>query len=219
MVRLVGPGSRISMSSTSGDAGAMSGTVLRIYDPARLQVRVDVPLADAAKVGIGTPCTITSEALPEAVFQGRIIGAVHEANIQRNTVQFKVLVENPSAVLKPEMLARVKLHVAGMERGAGAGAAALEGNESGIKLLVESAALTKTVNDAATAWVVEMDGSRAIARRRDVRWVEASDEGYAVVVSGLRLTDRVILEPPATMRDGARVTVVGERAPHGAAAK
>ena len=219
MARLVEPGSRISMSSTSGDAGPMSGTVLRTYDPARMQVRVDVPLADAGKVGIGTSCTITSEALPDAVFQGRVIRAVHEANIQRNTVQFKVLIENPSAVLKPEMLARVKLHAAGMERGDGAGASGQAGNESGIKLLVPTGALTKTEKDGATAWVVEMDGSSAIARRREVRWREASDEGYAVVVSGLRLTDRVILEPPATLRDGARVTVLGERAPSGPAAK
>jgi multidrug efflux pump subunit AcrA (membrane-fusion protein) len=105
--RLVEPGSRISMAK-SGDA--MAGTVARLYDPEFLQVRVEVPLGDVAKIGVGTPAEIVTEALPDTVFRGRIIRVVHEANIQRNTVQVKVSIDQPVPTLKPEMLTRVRFY-------------------------------------------------------------------------------------------------------------
>ena len=67
------------MSAGAASSGrGMSGAVVRLYDPARLQVRVDVPLVDAAKVGVGTAAQITTEALPNVVFRGSVTRVVHE---------------------------------------------------------------------------------------------------------------------------------------------
>lgn len=213
LARLVEPGSRISMSSKGGESSEMSGSVLRLYEPTHLQVRVDVPLADAAKVGVGTPCTVTSEALPNSTFRGAVIRAVHEANIQRNTVQFKVSIEDPSPVLKPEMLARVKLHAP-----AGRGSTSFTPSEAGtsngeLSLLVPASAVSATSEEEASLWVVELAGGSPVARRRNVQTSSGATEGYTLVRSGVRLTDRVILDPPPSLRDGSRVRVQGERAP------
>ncbi|HEX2839390.1 MAG TPA: efflux RND transporter periplasmic adaptor subunit [Phycisphaerales bacterium] len=220
LVRLVEPGSRISMSDNGGDSAAgnsMTGTVLRLYDPASLQVRVDVPLADAAKVGVGTRATVSTEALPDQSFSGVVSRVVHEANIQRNTVQFKVALDVPSSVLKAEMLTRVKLHgsstaVRDRRMGASADGMAVDRDSGDQVLLVPAAALVTTAEGKAHVWIVDSGSGVPVARRREVATAPAPDEGYVVVNSGLRLTDRVILDPPAPpkIRDGTRLKILGD---------
>lgn len=221
LARLVEPGSRITMSSGgSGDSGAlggMAGAVLRVYDPAKLQVRVDVPLADAAKIDVGTRATISTEALPDQTFAGVVARVVHEANIQRNTVQFKVTVEQPSPLLKPEMLTRVRLHARGSaagDRGSEAsGTAEIGGANSGtLVLLVPTSAVFASGDGKGRVWIVDADGGGPVARQRDITTAAAALEGFVTVTSGLRITDRVILDSAAvrTMKDGTRIKVVGE---------
>lgn len=221
LARLVEPGSRISMGSKGGEGGAsasMMGAVLRVYDPAKLQVRVDVPLADAAKVSIGTRATVSTEALPDQTFSGVVSRVVHEANIQRNTVQFKVALDAPSPVLKPEMLTRVKLHgPASASRqgrsGVTGGSATNDGDNGDMTLLVPTTAVTSLGDDKGQVWVVDTSGGSPVARRRDIATAPSADEGFIAVTSGLRLTDRVILDPPAppAIKDGTRLKVLGER--------
>lgn len=221
LARLVEPGSRISMSGKGGDAGpagAMMGAVLRVYDPAKLQVRVDVPLADAAKVNIGTRATVSTEALADQTFSGVVSRVVHEANIQRNTVQFKVALDAPSPVLKPEMLTRVKLHApatGSRQRGTSAGGNTASGlGEAGdMTLLVPTSTVTAAGEGKGQIWVVDVSGGSSVARRRDIATAPSADADFVAVTSGLRLTDRVILDPPAppAIQDGTRLKVLGER--------
>lgn len=221
LARLVEPGSRISMSGKGGEAAATSGlmgAVLRVYDPTRLQVRVDVPLADAAKVGVGTRAVVSTEALPDQSFSGVVSRVVHEANIQRNTVQFKATIEHPSPVLKPEMLARVKLHgPATISHGHRSGGSdsfkASPGDAGGLVLLVPASAIAESGAGTGRVWVVDVSGGSPVARRRDVATSPAADPGFVLVTSGLRLTDRVILDPPQApeIQEGTRLKVLGER--------
>ena len=82
--------------------------VMHIYDPERIQVRVDIPLADARHVFVGQRCEVTVEVLPQTPFEGEVLRITHEADLQKNTLQAKVKVLNPSHLLRPEMLTRVK---------------------------------------------------------------------------------------------------------------
>jgi HlyD family secretion protein len=221
LARLVEPGSRISMSGKGGEsasASGMTGAILRVYDPAKLQVRVDVPLADAAKVSVGTRATVSTEALADQTFRGVVSRVVHEANIQRNTVQFKVALDAPSPVLKPEMLTRVKLHapaIASRQRGTSTGGSEASGHGEGgdMLLLVPTAAVTSAGEEKGQVWVVDTSGGSPVARRRDIMTTPAADEGFTAVTSGLRLTDRIILDPPSppAIKDGTRLKVLGER--------
>lgn len=221
LARLVEPGSRISMSGKGGESGpgsSMTGAVIRVYDPAKLQVRVDVPLADAAKVGVGTRAIVSTEALADQTFSGVVSRVVHEANIQRNTVQFKVALDAPSPVLKPEMLTRVKLHAPGAtsqrrSTSSSGGPSAGDGGGGDSMLLVPTAAVAAVGADKGQVWVVDTSSGSPVARRRDIATAPSADEGFTAVTSGLRLTDRIILDPPAppAIKDGTRLKVLGER--------
>ena len=101
--RLVVPGSNIRVANDMHAAH-----LFHIYNPEQLQVRVDVPLSDAAKIGVGQEAEIEVEVLPNRMFRGRVARIVHEADIQKNTVEVKVDVIDPVADLKPEMLTRVR---------------------------------------------------------------------------------------------------------------
>jgi multidrug efflux pump subunit AcrA (membrane-fusion protein) len=85
-----------------------SSTIAVLYDPSHLQVRVDVPLADAAGLSVGQRAKIRSNLLPDLVFEGEVTRIVGAADLQRNTLQAKVRIENPSDKLRPEMLSRVE---------------------------------------------------------------------------------------------------------------
>lgn len=214
LARLVEPGSRVSMSAKA-DAGGMSGAVVRLYDPAKLQVRADVPLADVASVGVGTPAEITTEALPGQVFRGAVTRVLHEANIQRNTVQVKVAIENPVPTLKPEMLTRVRFHAASGATTASGSAARSQGEDGGLRLFVPIGVLWPTGDGRAQVWLVEPSSSRqgTVVRRQDITIVPGSDttaDGYAEVLSGLRVGDRLVINAPASLTPNARVRVLGE---------
>ncbi|MBX3409058.1 MAG: efflux RND transporter periplasmic adaptor subunit [Phycisphaeraceae bacterium] len=211
--RSVEPGTRIMINTESPETSGMAGVVMRVYDPLHLQVRVDVPLADAAKITLGTPATITTEALPDAVFHGVVTRAVHEANIQRNTVQFKVSLSEPSPVLKPEMLTRVRLMSKADQRLSGGtpSTAAFDTGE-GLHLLVPARLIDPAAPGAVTGhlWLVERSPGGTVARRAAVDFVQTENPGYVRITRGIRPTDRVISDPPSTLREGARVRIAGE---------
>jgi len=85
-----------------------SAHLLHLYDPSSIQVRVDVPLADAAHIGVGQRCEVVVDVLPDRTFEGEVTRITHEADLQKNTLQVKVRVIDPEPILKPEMLTRVK---------------------------------------------------------------------------------------------------------------
>jgi HlyD family secretion protein len=85
-----------------------SSTIAILYDPAHLQVRVDVPLADAAGLSVGQRAKIRSNLLPDQVFEGEVTRIEGAADLQRNTLQAKVRIEKPNDKLRPEMLSRVE---------------------------------------------------------------------------------------------------------------
>jgi RND family efflux transporter MFP subunit len=199
MRRYVEPGSKVMRA---GDV-ASSAWVMRLYRPDRLQVRVDVPLADAAKIFVDQPAEVVVNALPDAVFRGRVTRIVHEADVQKNTVQAKVEIDSPSAHMVPEMLARVRFLTAGGRDRSGGGAA---GDSGGSTLIVPERLIDVVEHGGARVWVVESDTARWRAVTIGSRLPDARVE----ILSGLRQGDRLIVPPEAGLNEGERVRVVGE---------
>lgn len=102
--RLKAPGDKVMLAMDDPH----SAHLVHLYDQEKLQVRVDVPLADAAGVVLGQRCEVIVEVLPDQSFAGEISRITHEADLQKNTLQVKVRLLEPAPILKPEMLARVK---------------------------------------------------------------------------------------------------------------
>ncbi len=112
--RLAAPGDKLMFAMDSPH----SMHLLHLYDPSQIQVRVDVPLADAGEVSVGQPCEVVVEILPERPFRGEVTRITNQADLQKNTLQVKVRVIDPSPLLKPEMLSRVTFQ-GGHEAGPG----------------------------------------------------------------------------------------------------
>jgi RND family efflux transporter MFP subunit len=213
LARLVVPGQRLMLDANN----PFAGVVVRLYDPAHLQVRVDVPLSDAAKVKIGDSAEITTETLGGRKFSGKVTRFVHEANVQKNTVQVKVAISDPAPELKPEMLAKARITtgVAGPESKPADGGMGDMPGMPGMKMpavapaatgggvvMVPKAALVDMPGMPRMVWV--LDQQTSTAQMRHLR-LGAENGDSVEVLEGLRPGDRVLVNPPASIRDGTKV--------------
>src|SRR5439155_3123646 len=83
-----------------------ASTVATLYDPTRLQVRADVRLEDVPRLRPGQAVRIESPAAPAGPLDGEVLFATSQADVQKNTLQVKVLVKAPPPTLRPDMLVR-----------------------------------------------------------------------------------------------------------------
>ncbi|HMQ14353.1 MAG TPA: efflux RND transporter periplasmic adaptor subunit [Phycisphaerae bacterium] len=203
MTRLVQPGSKVMLNADD----PASAQIVRLYDPARLQARVDVPLVDAAKVHVGQRAEIVVDVLPNRTFTGRVTRIVHEADVQKNTLQVKVVIDDPAAEIKPEMLARARF----LAEAAGGGAAPAG---DGTALFAPESAFRRDEGGQAWAWLA--DRAARVARRTPVVLGGQRAAGWMEVAQGLRPGDMVIVDAPQGLADGGRIRIVGE-APGGQA--
>ncbi|MFM7133697.1 MAG: efflux RND transporter periplasmic adaptor subunit [Planctomycetota bacterium] len=176
LARDVRPGSHV---------GGHPAPVFVLYDPSSLQVRCDVPLKEAGRLAVGAGAEIRVDALPGKVFRGRVTRIVPQADVQKNTVQCKVAIEDPDAALRPEMLARVRIAADGAEASVAAEV-----------LAVPADALRAQAGDATAEVVVAIPDGRLA--RTELRRVELGPEranGWREIASGLAAGDRVVLDP------------------------
>ena len=127
---LVGPqGEFMGMgeANATGGLNRLTGAIVTLYDPAKIQARVDVPLAEVAGIEVGTRATIEVDAAKGRSFEGTVTRLVHEADLSKNTLQVKVKIDAPEGLLRPEMLCRARFDV-GSARPASADAPAPSGN-------------------------------------------------------------------------------------------
>lgn len=197
-----------------------SAHILHMYDPERLQVRVDVPLADASHVFVGQRCEVVVEVLPDTVFTGEVIRITHQADIQKNTLQMKVRLLEPSALLRPEMLARVRFLPGGGDaraagtgpRGGGAGS----GSTPSARVLVPEAALGDDDGVSRVWTVVNRRNNRGELRSVAVEPMDRAD-GW-VRVSGSLVAGALVVLGDGPWREGALVRIGGEGVGAGAGA-
>jgi multidrug efflux pump subunit AcrA (membrane-fusion protein) len=169
-----------------------SSTIAILYQPDHLQVRVDVPLADAAGLQVGQQARIRCSILPDRVFRGEVTRITGEADLQRNTLQAKVRILDPIELLRPEMLCRVEF--LGAAKSAGS---VLEVASGELATWIPAAAL----RDAAV-WICDPESKRVM--RRPVRPSDELRDGYRRILEGLRPGEWVVLAP-ADLTDEQRV--------------
>jgi HlyD family secretion protein len=203
MQRLAEPGAKFMV----GMDDPRSAQAVRLYDPKRLQVRVDVPLADAAKVGVGQSATVVVGVLPDRSFNGRVSRIVNEADIQKNTLQVKVAIADPSPELKPEMLARVRFEIGGAQAGRDGATTQPTAARAGAQVVFAPIDLIHRTGDTAMAWVV--DPRRGVATHRTIQLGNVQQDGWVAVTTGLMPGDQLIADNDG-LRDGQRIRVVGE---------
>ncbi len=168
-----------------GDKGA-KGYVVSLADLNDLEVELDISQNDFAKLRSGQKGIVTTDAYPDRKYAGFIKEVAPEANRQKATVQVKVKVEKPDDYLRPEMNASVAF------LGAEKPSTVTEAKPS---IFVPASAVR---NNA----VFVVLGGRAVAR--PVKPGPATAQGVRID-QGLIGGEDLIVNPPATLKDGDRV--------------
>ena len=93
-------------ASATGALNRLTGALVTLYDPKRLQARIDVPLAEVSGIAPGAVATLEVDSAPGQRYTATVTRLVHEADLSKNTLQVKLSIDAPDERLRPEMLCR-----------------------------------------------------------------------------------------------------------------
>lgn len=192
------PGRRLMGLSPASEQD--SAVIVTLYDPHMLQVRADVRLEDVPQIQPGMPVEITSAALGTPL-KGQVLAATSQADIQKNTLQVKVAIHEPPAVIKPDMLVQVSF-IAPAQKDNQA-----EASQSPLRMLVPRE-LPETAGSETVLWIADL--TRQVARRQVVRLGGKAANGLVEVVEGVTPLDKLIVLGRSELHDGDRIEVTGE---------
>jgi RND family efflux transporter MFP subunit len=200
------PGTNLT-GGMSPVADADGSTVVTLYQPESLQVRVDVRFEDIPKVSLGQLVQINNAALP-ALISGHVLFVSSEANIQKNTLQVKVGVDSPQAILKPEMLVDVTFLAP----------KATEPNADVVETTRIYLPQSLVLRNESGGYVWLADQSSGVARKTPVKVGKFLAGGLVEITDGLSIGSRVVTRGHENLEDGDRIRVVSEDATATAAA-
>jgi RND family efflux transporter MFP subunit len=190
------PGSTLVAGSAGG------AVVLRVFDPRRLGVRVDVPISEVARVAVGQRAEIVVDTLPGVVFEAEVSRLVRRADLAKNTLPVKVRLLDPDPRLVPDMLARVRILTEGRADADGAA------TTTATRVFAPEAAWSSESRSGSvtSVAVVGVREGRGTASHRTLVLGETRIDGWREVVEGLRPGEWVVLG--AAPADGAAVHIV-----------
>lgn len=192
------PGARLIIGR--GQDGSHDGsTVVTLYRPEMLQVRVDVRLEDLPRVRLGQTVLIESPAAPSPI-SGQVLSLGSEADIQKNTLEVKVAVQSPPSVLRPEMLVDVTFLTPKTQQSDSP-------PSDHLRLFVPQRVV---LTDAGESFVWVADQSEEVARRTPVELGAEGPRDLVEVTRGLNVTSRVIASGHDDLRDRQRIRVTEE---------
>jgi len=192
------PGSQL-MTGPSQIPDRDAATVVTMYQPDRLQVRVDVRFEDLPRVGRDQLVQVGSPALAGPV-TGRVLFLTSSANVQKNTLGVKVALEAAPSVLKPEMLVDVTFLAPERQEGT-------EKTSEDLRLFLPRTLVDQSP-EGAQVWVADM--AQGIAVRRRVELGDAQTPELLEIKGGLTAGTRIISQGRETLRDGDRIDIRGE---------
>ena len=180
---MVAPGGFTSQQS--------SGAILRIADPASLEVEADINESYIARLEREQPAIIRVDAVPGVDYHGRLRQIVPTADRQKAVVQVKVTIEDRDERLVPDMSCSVTF--VEMERPA-------ETAQEAKPIIVVPQSALLTVGTA--TFVFEVQDGR-LTRMPVV--VGESRESDVVIESGLRGGETIVSDGVSGLEDGQRV--------------
>jgi HlyD family secretion protein len=179
-------GELVASTFASAAAGGPLGSVVSMADLKDLQVELDIPQDEFARLHRHQPAIVTTDAYPTRKYSGELVEISPEANREKATVQVKVQIANADDYLKPDMNATVRF------------ASDFPVRANGGDVLVPAGSLRA---DNGHQYVLVAHEDRAIARA--VRVIgHRPDEA---VVNGLAGGEEVIVNAPAVVKDGSRI--------------
>jgi len=148
-----------------GDVLYSVGTLDQVW------ITADIYEDDLSRVAVGQSLEAVTTAYPQRVFHGAIARISPNVDPNTHTLQIRCAVRNPDGMLKPQMLARVRVVT-----------------RPGAALVVPQQAVVFD-GDAYYAFV---EAAPHTLERRKVELGAWNDRGYARVLSGLRPGERIV---------------------------
>jgi len=174
------------------DAGGGSRILFTLAKSDPLRVYIYVPQNYATRVKCGDKAEITLREMPGQVFSGSIVRTAGAIDTLTRTMQVEVNLPNADGRLLPGAFVQVAIKT--LTAGENGGALTLPGNT----LLFRP--------EGPRAAVVDADG-----KARLVPVTIARELGSDIEVNGLRLEDKVIVNPPDSLADGDVVSVISDK--------
>jgi cobalt-zinc-cadmium efflux system membrane fusion protein len=171
-VRAPEAGIVIERKATPGMVVTAGQEIVRIADPTSLWLIANVNEADLPALRIGQNVRITVRAYEGRTFAGRVLRLGEAVDLETRTLQVRVAIPNPGALLKPGMFAAVEI-----QRG-----------PSTRQTVVTRESAVQDVNGQSAVFVETKPGSFAL---RPVLLGKAAD-GFVEVASGVKTGDRVV---------------------------
>ncbi|MBI4696255.1 MAG: efflux RND transporter periplasmic adaptor subunit [Gammaproteobacteria bacterium] len=190
-VKAAQPGEIVSPISAGG--GFTRTGIGTVVDMDSLEIEVDVNEAYISRVAPDQSATATLNAYPEWHLPARVITIIPAADRSKATVKVRIAIETKDPRIVPDM----GVHVGFLEEPKAPAAA-----PAGVLVPARAVAMT-----GAAANVFVVDGDHVVARTVTLGRT-AGD--LREVLSGLAAGERVVVAPPAGLRDGARIRRDGE---------
>jgi RND family efflux transporter MFP subunit len=169
------------------------GSVVTIADLAHLEVDCDVKEDFISRIAIGHLAEIAVDAVPDRKYQGRVRNIVPMGDRARATIKVKVEILDADQRLFPDMSSTVYFLP---------DESAPAEPSSTPRVYCPTDAIVETA-DGQHVWITD-DEDRV--HRLKIQPGDAS-EGRTEIVSGLSGGERVVMRPPADLRDGKLVRV------------
>lgn len=177
------------------------GVVVTLYQPKLLQIRVDVRFEDLPQTGRDQPVLIESPALPEPL-KGKVLFPTSFADIQKNTLSVKVVIDDPPEVMKPDML--VDVTFLSPERNEAAGSD--DDEKSALMRIYVPRKLVGNDESGSFVWVADLVTRTAHRKRITLKNSSAAGD-MLEVTDGLNIASRLINSGAEALTDGDRIEV------------
>ncbi len=169
------------------------GAVCTMVDFDSLEVQANVPETTLPSVQLGAPADVFLDAFPDERYPGIVDRIWPTADRQKATVEVRVRLERKDERLRPEMGVRIVFRADS--------APVPDSPATKPPLLVPETAVVMQ-GGVAGAFVLDRDA---------VRWQQLTTgerrSGRVVIEAGLQAGQRLVLDPPTSLRDGDRVRV------------
>lgn len=180
-----------------------AGLIAVMYDPASISLKMDVPLDQAGKLKIGQQARIRCEVFPERILTGEVIRIAGEADIQRNTLQARVKIENPDDALRPGMACRAEIFTSGMIPAGDHSPASQAEVQNSQAVLIPASAIIED-ESSAYVWVVSLNNK--LERRPIKKDTSRNKDNMVAVTTGILPGEPVIARPDKSLKEGAPAT-------------
>ncbi len=192
------PGARL-VHGMGHDDQHDGSTVVTMYQPEKLQIRVDVRFDDLPQVRVGQPTLVESPALSDPM-EGEVLFLTSMADVQKNTLEVKIGIDAPPEVIKPDMLVDVTFLAPKTPESKTA-------THQADRLFVPKH-LVRQGPDGAFVWVA--DQAASVARQTAITTGRRGSSHLIEVTAGLSVTSKLITSPQEGLGDGQRIRVTGE---------